>query len=121
MIFRVQNGEGYGPYGANMKHTGITSDKWARDTDLYHNDKPCPREDGIDYYPGGWLCAFSELAELLDWFTHEEIAALDALGFDIWELDVSETHEDGTFAVTYGMQQMIFDPAEINHQELWKG
>jgi hypothetical protein len=119
-IYRVQNGEGYGPYGANFKHTGITSTDWARPTDKYHESHPCPNEDGIGEMPPGWLCAFATVDDLFEWFTFGELDAMKALGFNIWELDVSETHEDGTFTTHHGYTQMVFDGSEINHQELWE-
>ena len=91
-IYRVQNDNGCGPYGASA--TGVTSQDWARPDDPFHSSKPCPDEDGIERFPEGWVCAFSHLGQLFQWFTTNEVKNLKKLGFNIWEIDISETHEE---------------------------
>jgi hypothetical protein len=118
-IFRVQNGEGSGPYGASG--TGVSSQDWARDDDTGHDNLPTPKRDGIDFFPPGWICGFDTIEDLHEWFLPSELINMKALGFNIWELSVSSTGECGECTTQHGDMQMIFDPAEINHQEVWGG
>jgi hypothetical protein len=97
----------------------VSSQDWARDHDLGHDNLPTPGRDGIKYFPPGWLCAFTDIEALEEWFLPEELKAMKALGFDVWELDISSAGECGEHTVHEGVMQLIFDPAEINHQEIW--
>lgn len=116
IVYRVQNDDGYGPYGCNAFKTGVTSSDWARDTDPFHENHPCPYEDGIDRHPPSWLCGFDSLDKLLEWFTKEEINNLEALGFNVYEIHLDED----TYGIVYGDMQLIFDPYQIHDQYIWR-
>lgn len=71
--------------------------------DWYHfNSMPCPHEDGLSF-EAGMLCGCTSLAQLREWFHHEEgLHALAASGFVARAYDVPE------IAVQVGRMQCVF-------------
>jgi hypothetical protein len=125
IIYRMQNDDGYGPYGASVEETGITSMDWARKSDPGHDCHPSPGEDGIRDMPPSWLCGFDSPEMLFDWFDKEEIETLSNLGFHVFEIKLGDINwSEGKFAIEEGDHQLIFDPGHIlsdNGEILYEG
>jgi hypothetical protein len=96
IVYRVENKNGVGPYDG----TGIWS-LW-QTRDHVEPSHPGPKDDGIDFKSGEYICGFASYRKLRDWFEAEELVALRKLGFRVRRIRVPRSK------VKFGKKQVVF-------------
>ena len=82
-VFRVQDGDGQGPY------TGLGTRLWGDSNHVTDTIHPSPREEGL-FMTSDHVCCFESLEDLHVWFSDNELKTLKTYNFGIVELEVED-------------------------------
>lgn len=85
IIFRVQNAEGKGPYSLGGESWDILEKHNDPDVPDGRKTHPAPCDDPgiLRWMEKSEYCGFESLEALVEWFSGEELALLEILGFTI--------------------------------------
>lgn len=80
-VYRIESEQGVGPYWSAKKHDSLEAMR-----NRHNSDKdrwPGPYDEGCSGHMRGKLCGFFGIAQLLAWFSLDEIRMMRSLGFRI--------------------------------------
>ena len=88
-IWRVENGNGWGPYRGGV--SSIKLQELLDSHDMDEDKHPCPWNDSIGRPPeSNEVCGFNSIKQAKKWFTARELQLLESEGYILKEVEVQE-------------------------------